>query len=69
MRAQAVRDMSLAAENVVILTESNKFSAAGTVPLNIKNDSKMIITDNNLPDELIEYFNNESDFTKLIITD
>ena len=33
MRAQAVRDMAEHAERVVVLTESEKFSRRGTVPL------------------------------------
>lgn len=36
MRAQAVRDMAHSAETVILLTESEKFSQIGTVPLNIK---------------------------------
>lgn len=33
MRAEAVRDMAESAENVIILTESKKFSQTGVVPL------------------------------------
>ena len=33
MRAQAVRDMSHQAEQIVVLTESDKFSKRGVVPL------------------------------------
>lgn len=36
MRAQAVRDMSGSAEKVVVLTESEKFRSAGTVPMNLR---------------------------------
>lgn len=45
MRAQAVRDMAYQAEQVVILTESDKFSKHGVVPLNLKDQVKMVITD------------------------
>lgn len=45
MRAQAVRDMSRQAEKVIVLTESEKFSHHGTVPLNLKTEVSMIVTD------------------------
>ncbi len=45
MRAQAVRDMSRQAQQVVVLTESEKFSRHGTVPLNLKNGIDLVITD------------------------
>lgn len=45
MRAQAVRDMSLQAKEVIILTESEKFSKHGTVPMNLKDRIKTVITD------------------------
>ena len=49
MRAQAVRDMAQSAETVILLTESEKFSQIGTVPLNIKNLPKAVITDPAIP--------------------
>lgn len=45
MRAQAVRDMARQADQVIILTESDKFSRHGTVPLNLKDRVKSVITD------------------------
>ena len=45
MRAQAVRDMAHSCENLIILTESQKFQTIGTVPLNIKQQPKIVITD------------------------
>lgn len=45
MRAQAVRDMALQAEYVIVLTESEKFSKHSVVPLNLKDGVKMVITD------------------------
>jgi DeoR/GlpR family transcriptional regulator of sugar metabolism len=45
LRAQAVRDMAHQADRVVVLTESEKFSKHGVVPLNIKGQIKMVITD------------------------
>ena len=51
MRAQAVRDMAGQAEQIIVLTESEKFTKHGVVPLNLKNQIKMVITDSNI-DEL-----------------
>ncbi len=48
MRAQAVRDMALQADQVIILTESDKFSKRGVVPLNLKDNLKTVITDKNI---------------------
>ena len=48
MRAQAVRDMARQAEEVIVLTESEKFSKRGIVPLNLKDQIKVIITDNEI---------------------
>lgn len=45
LRAQAVRDMALQAEQVVVLTESDKFTKAGPIPLNLKDGVKTVITD------------------------
>lgn len=45
MRAQAVRDMSLQAERVIVLTESEKFTRHGIVPLNLKDRIRTVITD------------------------
>ena len=59
LRAQAVRDMSLQAENVIVLTESEKFFRRGTVPMNLKKNVTMVITDSNIPstiqDELFRH--------------
>ncbi len=45
MRAQAVRDMARQADRVIVLTESEKFSRHGTVPLNLKDRVKTVVTD------------------------
>lgn len=50
MRAQAVRDMSRQASQVIVLTESEKFHKHGIVPLNLKDGIQTLITDNNIPD-------------------
>lgn len=49
MRAQAVRDMAYQAEQVVVLTESEKFEKHGTVPLNITRSTIYVITDDRIP--------------------
>ena len=54
MRAQAVRDMASQAEKVIVLTESEKFTRHGTVPLNLKNGVSMVITDANLQPMAVE---------------
>lgn len=52
MRAQAVRDMALQAEQVVVLTESNKFNRTGAVPLRLADRIKTVITDTGIPGEV-----------------
>lgn len=51
LRAQAVRDMSQSCDEFVILTESEKFLQAGTVPMNIAKPT-IVITDENLEDSV-----------------
>ena len=60
MRAQAVRDMSASAEQVVVLTESDKFSAAGTVPLNLSRCRVSVLTDQNIPEDVRKKLDAES---------
>ena len=50
LRAQAVRDMSCACDEMVVLTESEKFASVGTVPLNVKEQPRYVITDAALPE-------------------
>jgi len=49
LRAQAVRDMARSADCLAILTESEKFHRPGTVPLNVPDQPKLVITDKNIP--------------------
>lgn len=51
MRAQAVRDMACQAEHIVILTESEKFSRHGIVPLNLRDYPCTVITDSRISKE------------------
>ena len=44
----AVRDMARQAEEVIVLTESEKFSKRGIVPLNLKDQVKAVITDSEI---------------------
>lgn len=53
MRAQAVRDMARQAERIVILTESEKFSRHGIVPLNLRDYPRTVITDSRISKEAI----------------
>ncbi len=48
MRAQAVQDMASQANHVIVLTESDKFTKLGVVPLNLKEKIKTVITDSNI---------------------
>ena len=53
MRAQAVRDMARQADRVIVLTESEKFSRHGTVPLNLKDQIKTVITDQKIDEKTV----------------
>ena len=54
MRAQAVRDMARQADQVIVLTESDKFMRRGTVPLNLKDQVKTVITDQHVESRVRE---------------
>ncbi|MDO4942409.1 MAG: DeoR/GlpR family DNA-binding transcription regulator [Lachnospiraceae bacterium] len=54
MRAQAVRDMATQADQVIVLTESEKFDRRGTTPMNLKDKIKMVITDEHISEETKE---------------
>lgn len=49
MRAKAVEDMAQAADEVVVLTESEKFKAAGASLLQLEGKTLRLYTDRNLP--------------------
>ena len=51
LRAQAVKDMATSADQVVVITESDKFNHIGTVPMNITNPIT-VITDDALSNEM-----------------
>lgn len=48
LRAQAVRDMAESAERVVVVTESEKFSTRGVVPMHL-HGSMTVVTDDAIP--------------------
>ena len=54
LRAQAVRDMAKQCEQVIVLTESEKFASRGTVPLNIAEGVKRVITDTRIDEKVVE---------------
>lgn len=60
MRAQAVRDMSHQAEQIIVLTESDKFSKRGVVPLNLKDKIKTVITDHSIDSSYVQELNNQN---------
>lgn len=49
LRAQAVRDMARSCDEMVVLTESEKFRSQGTVPLNVEAQPRRVITDGGVP--------------------
>ncbi len=44
--------MARQANQVIVLTESDKFSKHGIVPLNLKGQVKRVITDTDIPDPI-----------------
>ena len=52
--------MALQAENIIVLTESEKFEKHGTVPLNISGLVSHIFTDSGIPDTIEDYLINQS---------
>lgn len=53
MRAQAVRDMAHQADEVIVLTESEKFGKRGVVPLNLQGVKLCVITDDRIPESYV----------------
>lgn len=51
LRVQAVRDMADFAEQVIVVTESGKFSRRGVVPLSLGEKVRQVVTDSLLPTE------------------
>ncbi|WP_028263709.1 DeoR/GlpR family DNA-binding transcription regulator [Atopobium fossor] len=54
MRAESVRIMAQSANEVIILTESEKFSSTGAVPLRIQDRPITVITDNQMQPMYVE---------------
>lgn len=50
LRAQAVRDMAAQAEHVAVLTESEKFTRHGVVPLQLGSAIDLLVTDDGVPE-------------------
>jgi DeoR/GlpR family transcriptional regulator of sugar metabolism len=44
--------MARQADRVIVLTESDKFTKHGTVPLNLKDQVKIVITDRNMDEKI-----------------
>lgn len=60
LRAQAVRDMAHQAEQVFVLTESEKFSHRGVVPMNLKGLKCTVLTDRRISAECREMLEHQS---------
>jgi DeoR/GlpR family transcriptional regulator of sugar metabolism len=59
MRARAVRDMAWQADQVIVLTESDKFTRHGTVPLNLKDRVSTVITDQSIGEDVRQELNQQ----------
>lgn len=57
-RAEAVKDMSKSAKNVIILTTSDKFYSQGLVSQLSINDVSSVITDSNIPTNIKDFLTN-----------
>lgn len=66
MRAQAVRDMAHQADELIVLTESEKFAHSSTVPLNVSSQIKTVITDSKLDAEMYVQLQN-SGITPILV--
>lgn len=60
LRAQAVRDMSGSCEEIIVLTESQKFGNVGTVPLNLTAKIKALVTDSDIAEETVNSLRNSN---------
>lgn len=54
LRAQAVRDMAAQAEHAAVLTESEKFTRHGAVPLQLGGAIDLLVTDDGIPQPVRE---------------
>lgn len=60
MRSETVRDMAKQANNVIIVTESTKFSQKGVVNLIATDEISSVVTDVNIPKEYEDYLSNKN---------
>lgn len=60
LRAQAVRDMAAQAQEVIVLTESEKFEKNGIIPMNIPGQPCAVVTDRMIPQEYIDALTEEN---------
>lgn len=52
MRAQAIKDMSNQAQDIIVLTESEKFSKRGIVTMDLGGKIRSVITDSGIPEDV-----------------
>lgn len=58
LRAQAVKDIASQVNEIIVLTESEKFDKHGIVPMRIEDKVSTVITDNNISKETIDHLKN-----------
>lgn len=66
MRSETVKDMAKQANNVIIVTDSYKFSKQGLVSLLPNEDISLVITDNNISKEYEDYLKDANIKTKKV---
>lgn len=66
MRSETVRDMAKQAENVIVVTDSSKFSQKGVVTLLPTSDIACVVSDDNIPSVCEEYLLNSGVVVKKI---
>ena len=58
MRAEAVKSMAKAADEIIVVSESEKFNHVGTVSMNL-NNKITVVSDNKLTQEMKNTFIND----------
>jgi len=69
MRTETVKAMGESADKIVILTESSKFSERGVVSQFRAEEINYVLTDNNIPDEILESLKKEKVDVQMVSID
>jgi uncharacterized membrane protein YfcA len=56
LRSEAIEKMSESAKHIIMMTDSSKFNKKGTIVQFKQYDISTLITDNDIPEDLVEYF-------------